>query len=162
VIIQAKDHGEGSIDVERFTANDCFGRRVGRESQRLIAGVAHVIRAECVSALRASVVGGWVETNDNARLASNRSHLTDQESRTEQFVVGLEAWTEVGDLYAPALRVYQPGDEYGSIVDVVLLDPGHSLELDGKGASPGVGGVAAEKGTENGITIEAREAAPDD
>jgi hypothetical protein len=161
VIVQAKEHSERSIDVERFTANDCFDRPVGRESKRLIARVAHVIPAECVTAPRASVIGGGVETNDDARLASNRSHLTDQKPRSERSVA-LEAWTEIGDLDAAALRVYQPGDEYRSIVDVVLLDPVHSLELDREDAGRSAGQVAAQEGTENRITIEAGEAAPRD
>jgi hypothetical protein len=113
-----------------------------------------------VRALRASVVGGRVETNDYARLVSNWSHLTDQKPRAERFATVLEAWTEIGDLDASMLRIYQPGDEYRSIVDVVLLDPGDSLELDGEEASSGGGRVAAQEGAENRITIEAGEAAP--
>jgi hypothetical protein len=144
VIVQAKDHGERSIDVERFTAYDCLCRPVGRESKRLIARVAHVIPAECVRAPLASVIGGGVETNDDARLASNRSHLTDQKSRSEQSVA-LEAWTEIRDLDAAALRVYQPGDEYRSIVDVVLLDPVHSLELDREDAGRSARRIATEQ-----------------
>ena len=161
-IVESEHQSDGFVDMEQRPVDDRLCRSVGGEPERLIASVADVTGPERVLAFRATVVGCGFDANADVRPSPDRPHLAHQQLGTKQCTVLLEAWAEIGDLDAAALRVVEARDEYRRVGEVLLLGSDRPLQLDGERADFVARRVAREQRAKNRVAIETWEAAPRD
>jgi hypothetical protein len=143
--------------------NDGVGRRVSGESKCLLARVADMIRPDRVVAFDAAVLRGRIHAHHDIRLASDGAHLSNQHRRAEHLGPAslLESGTEIGDLYAPTLRIMEPSYEYRRIFEISLLGFDGSDQFDAEMPWLIWPVVSIEQGAKHRIPVEARETAPD-
>src|SRR6266571_7151448 len=163
-LVESEHQSNRLVDLEKRSSRDRRDRSVSSEPKPWLASVADIAGADCVRAFCASIVGRGIDAYANVRPSSDRSHLTDEQLRTEQSAVPrlFEARAEIRDLDSAAFLVVESRDEYRSIGEILLLGSDRSLELDRAPAESVAGRFTAKERAKNRVAIESRKAAPDD
>src|SRR6266496_3959247 len=141
-LVESEHQSNRLVDLEKRSSRDRRDRSVSSEPKPWLASVADIAGADCVRAFCASIVGRGIDAYANVRPSSDRSHLTDEQLRTEQSAGPrlFEARSEPSNSISPTLRyssrdsttrkAAESRDEYRSVGEILLLGSDRSLELD--------------------------------
>ena len=150
-----------TLDTITAPLEDVSDRRIGGEAHGLIAQqVTDVIGAAGGAARLGAIVAHRGEADSQARGAGYRSHNADIGNRAIHAAGAFKARREIINVERAAILRFQPRDKDRRVPDIMLggrnlpfeFEPPHALVLL----------VAIEQGAENGVSVDAGDAAPDE
>src|SRR3989454_10980027 len=86
-LIESEHQSNRLVDLKKRSGRDRLDRSVGGEPKPRLSSVVDMAGTDRVRAFCASVVSRGIDAHPDVRPSSNRSHLTDEQLRTEQSAV---------------------------------------------------------------------------